>query len=366
MSAGLRKRIEPFVAVRSKTVNHGDISYRALGILTFVLDKPDGWDIRAEQMCKGHRRKGREGRDAVRSALAELARAGYYRLERRQLLNGQFVMGTAASETPVESWAEQAAYFDGRAVPMVEQRNGSFLVKYPDGRLLPDDFPPPAALPEDDAETGFSGPGEEEETEPGKPGPGFPATGEAATGMPSPLKEAITQRGYTDSARPTDARQTDDSSAAESPSARVAGPAQPTPDTTEAARRQVPAGEEEPTAQQRAFGVARGWIAYRAGQNKPVVGGNPLHQLRSLIQPFIEAGYSDNEIKHALNGLGEGIPSKAQLDRALVRLRDGRSVATSSPGRYAPAADALRVNDHWDNVATGTGQPLSAGTVTTW
>lgn len=117
---------------------------------------------------------------------------------------------------------------------------------------------------------------------------------------------------------------------------------------------------EEPTPDQRAFGIARGWIDYRASRNTPVVGGRPLHQLRSLIKPFIDAGYTDDECKRALNGLNEGIPSRAQMERALVRVRQGRAVA--SAGRYTPPPGTLDVNSQWDQPAVG--QPVGAGA--TW
>jgi hypothetical protein len=182
---GLRKRRTPFVQVDRRTVRDGRLSFRALGGLTYLLDRPDGWDVRAEQMSTSG--EGREGREAVRTLLRELSAAGYYRLERRRMRDGTFAMGTAVSEDAVESWAAQFRFFGGKAVPMVEQEDGTFLVRYPDGTLAPDDFPPPEA-PEQDEPTGAQKPVSGEDDHP--PGPGNPASGEPGPGKASPLEDA--------------------------------------------------------------------------------------------------------------------------------------------------------------------------------
>lgn len=198
MSGGLRKRPNrPFeVRVLSTTVRDTQLSFRALGALTWILDQADGWDVRSDQMANmgkradglgpGGRPHRREGRDAVRASLRELAEAGYYRLERRRMRDGTTKMGTAVSVEPVESWAAQYLLFDRKPVPVVEQADGSFWVRYPDGTLQPDDWPAPAAADVSAGQTGdgFSGPGA---PGPGSPGPGLPAPGEPAPDMPAPL-----------------------------------------------------------------------------------------------------------------------------------------------------------------------------------
>jgi hypothetical protein len=333
---GLRKRVEPFVQVRSKTVNHGAVSYRALGVLTYLLDKPEGWDVNAQQMAKGKGREGREGREAVRSALRELALAGYYRLERRQARSGKFAMGTAISETPVESWAEQARFFDAKAVPMVEQPDGTFLVKYPDGTLRPDDFPPPEKPTQEElfsdsdtpsgddfaggTEDGFLGFGSGDATGDGFSGSGFsgpgnPASGASASGNASPKTEGITQRGYTDSDQPSVDRPgggDGERSAA----------LQPALDGTVPAPRQPEKPAKEPTTHDVSMGIARGYLAYQEQRGAPVAGGRPLHQVASLVRPFLDAGYTEDEVKHALADLADqGIPSRNSMQRALVARR---------------------------------------------
>jgi hypothetical protein len=108
----------------------------------------------------------------------------------------------------------------------------------------------------------------------------------------------------------------------------------PVPVTTSASN-EAEAGDGKPTPQQRAFGIARDWIAYRAKRNTPVVckgKTDPIHVLRNLIQPFAEQHYADIEIKQALIRIGESIPSTGKLDRTLADMRSNPS-ALNQQGR---------------------------------
>ncbi|MEU6460355.1 hypothetical protein [Streptomyces sp. NPDC046976] len=131
------------VRVESATARDDRISFRALGLLTYLLDQKEGWQVRSAQLSSG---EGREGREAIRTALRELARKGYYRLERRRLRSGKVVMGTAVAEYSVPQWVADHAIFSTRkdpSVPVIEQEDGTFLVEYPDGTLGSDGFEPP-------------------------------------------------------------------------------------------------------------------------------------------------------------------------------------------------------------------------------
>lgn len=123
--AGLRKerRSEGYVRVWNDVAADEELSYRALGLLTYLLSRPDGWDVRSQLLSKP---EGREGREAVRTALHELGRRGYYRLERRRLRSGTCVMGTAVADHPVAEWARDYAACDGPAVAVIEQADGTF------------------------------------------------------------------------------------------------------------------------------------------------------------------------------------------------------------------------------------------------
>ncbi|MGW0033069.1 hypothetical protein ACWDXD_25040 [Streptomyces sp. NPDC003314] len=182
---------DSFVIVFRKVVRNTQLSYRALGLLAYLTDQAEGWVVRSEQLSRG---EGREGREAVRTALRELAAAGHYRLERRKKLNGKWAMGTAVSKRPIQRWIEDDKVFSVQSrpgVPMVQQEDGSYLVQYPDGTFGDDGFgavrseeqkPSPAPEPE----------GELRLEPPAAPGPARAPrkTTPAKAKVPAPKREA--------------------------------------------------------------------------------------------------------------------------------------------------------------------------------
>jgi hypothetical protein len=64
---------ERWTAVSRQTINDTRLSFKARGILLWLLDKPDDWVTSAERIES----QGIEGREAVRSALKELEQFGY-------------------------------------------------------------------------------------------------------------------------------------------------------------------------------------------------------------------------------------------------------------------------------------------------
>ncbi len=53
-----------FTSIDRQAVNDERLSFRALGLLLWLLDKPDGWRIQSETVARNRP----EGRDAVRTA----------------------------------------------------------------------------------------------------------------------------------------------------------------------------------------------------------------------------------------------------------------------------------------------------------
>lgn len=331
---GLRKRVKPFTSVPNETIEDWTIGYRELGLLVRILRMPEGFVIRSEQLAnegKGRTRKGRkpsrEGREAVRTALRKLAVAGYYRLEKVRWLDGSFTMRNSVSEEPDPLWAEQAAAFDGRAVPLYEQEPGDvFVVKYPDGTTQPDGFPPPdQAVSSDDAaddyeqdeddagdqtpETGFRAPGSR--------APVNPASGEAEPGRSGALKKMVSEDGHQDSVPASQVRRGDAQEVASSRNGQITiyGKTEPLEDG------------REPTENDLAMGIARGWVKVRTDHECPIVmrgrKSDPMMALHALVLPALRAGYAENEIKNALAFTDTGIPSSSQLDSALTAVRGG-------------------------------------------
>lgn len=107
MNGGLRKRAHSYLDVPSAAVADGRLSFKARGTLAYLLDNPAGWDVRSVAIAADSP----YGKAAVQAGLRELA--GYYRIERRRLLDGRLVTGTAVSEEPVGSWVcEYSEYQD--------------------------------------------------------------------------------------------------------------------------------------------------------------------------------------------------------------------------------------------------------------
>lgn len=99
---GIRKvRQRPYLNVPSATIRDGRVSFRARGILAYLLDKPDGWRVRALSIATD----GTEGRDAIQTALRELAAAGYIRTTRAQSTDGRWTTYTEVSEDAIPEWA---------------------------------------------------------------------------------------------------------------------------------------------------------------------------------------------------------------------------------------------------------------------
>lgn len=85
-----------FTAIDRATINDERLSFRAKGVLVWLLDKPEGYRIDSTDMAS----RAREGRDAIRSALTELEDAGYLVRHRRQVAGGRWVTEVLVHEQP--------------------------------------------------------------------------------------------------------------------------------------------------------------------------------------------------------------------------------------------------------------------------
>lgn len=85
-----------YTSVDRATVNDDTLSFRARGVLVWLLDKPDDWRCDSEAIA----RAGKEGREAVRAALRELDAAGYLRREKVRGDRGRWLTITTVYERP--------------------------------------------------------------------------------------------------------------------------------------------------------------------------------------------------------------------------------------------------------------------------
>lgn len=74
------KRPARFTILDNEIIRNHALSFRARGILAYLLSMPDGWSVSSHHLAK----VGAEGRTAVRTGLAELVEHGYLVRERRQ------------------------------------------------------------------------------------------------------------------------------------------------------------------------------------------------------------------------------------------------------------------------------------------
>lgn len=356
--AGLRKRTKPFTQTPNETVDDWTLSYRELGLLIRILRMPEGFVIRSEQLAnegqgktRAGRKPGREGREAVRTALRKLALAGYYRLERCRHLDGTFLMRTSVTEEADELWAEQAAVFGGKAVPLYEQIDGSFLVKYPDGTMLSDGFPPPATADRTDPDTVDDEAEEDPRPETGFRAPGFRAPrnrepGKAEPGSCAPSSKTVREDGHKDSVPPSSEPRGDGSDGGQ---LTIDG-------RTERHQR------HESSLADIANGLARVWVDYW-GKTKgtPIAGGSPRAKMVNAVIKFLEAGYTEDEVRDALRAIGQPIiptPDRMQRELAIVRGHQGPSPAGRQRGAGA------QVNGYWDQrdaelVPAGSARPAA-------
>jgi len=90
-------RLESNFSIMSNAViRDSRLSYRARGVLLEILSRPDNWRVSGDSLA----RTGKEGRDAILTALKELRDCGYIRTETKRLENGRFETNNYVYDTP--------------------------------------------------------------------------------------------------------------------------------------------------------------------------------------------------------------------------------------------------------------------------
>jgi hypothetical protein len=113
------KRENPYVMIDKCGLNDERLSWKAKGLLAYLLSKPDDWQIYESDLIK----RAKDGRDAVRTALRELEKYGY--MSRRQMRSegGSFgQMEYVIYERPIteELDTDDGKPVDGEKVPLTE------------------------------------------------------------------------------------------------------------------------------------------------------------------------------------------------------------------------------------------------------
>ncbi len=85
-----------FTVVSNHVLEDARLSFKATGLLIYILSKPDNWHTSTQQLAKAKR----EGPDAVRTALSELERAGYVHRCRYQDKRGRWAFAITVFDHP--------------------------------------------------------------------------------------------------------------------------------------------------------------------------------------------------------------------------------------------------------------------------
>ena len=100
-SGGIRRgprRADHFTPLSNAVLNDERLSFRARGVLTWLLSKPADWSTRSDAIA-AHSPK--EGREAIRTAMRELEQLGYLVREKEQDERGRWSTFQTIYEEPV-------------------------------------------------------------------------------------------------------------------------------------------------------------------------------------------------------------------------------------------------------------------------
>ncbi|GAA3835470.1 hypothetical protein GCM10022403_080260 [Streptomyces coacervatus] len=101
-----------FTVLPTATLEDSRLSFRARGVLAFLISKPDAWRVRAESIASA----GKEGKEAIKTALRELKDFGYYRVVTERLADGTLSRITEVYDTAQEWAAEEYRKLEARRV----------------------------------------------------------------------------------------------------------------------------------------------------------------------------------------------------------------------------------------------------------
>lgn len=88
-----------FTQVHNETIRDSRLSFRARGVLVWLLSHVDTWEVSREQIA----RNGKEGVDAIRTAEAELKALGYLERVQERTAEGKVFYVTNVYEIPGET-----------------------------------------------------------------------------------------------------------------------------------------------------------------------------------------------------------------------------------------------------------------------
>lgn len=88
-----------WTSIPNETIEDASLSWRARGILAYLLSRPENWETDSERIAA----RGKEGRDAVRTALTELETARYLFRVKVQGAGGHWATEYVLYDRPLEA-----------------------------------------------------------------------------------------------------------------------------------------------------------------------------------------------------------------------------------------------------------------------
>jgi hypothetical protein len=76
----------PYVMIDKRVIDNKELSFKAKGILTYLLSRPDGWEVNLVDLSN----RGTDGVAAIKSGVKELKDAGYLKHAGTRKASGQF------------------------------------------------------------------------------------------------------------------------------------------------------------------------------------------------------------------------------------------------------------------------------------
>lgn len=93
---------ENYTIISNEIIGDARLSWKARGLLIFILSKPDGWRTHAAGLAA----YGVDGKDSILSGLKELEIAGYIRRVKERRPDGTMTTHTIVFDRPRESHFE--------------------------------------------------------------------------------------------------------------------------------------------------------------------------------------------------------------------------------------------------------------------
>lgn len=86
MIVRINKRTNPYVQIDKRPLEDDRLSFKAKGVLAYLLSRPDSWKVRIPDLCN----RASDGQKAIQSAMRELKQFGYAKLQTVKSETGEF------------------------------------------------------------------------------------------------------------------------------------------------------------------------------------------------------------------------------------------------------------------------------------